>query len=125
MAKIRSSLYKLSILTGKWYKIKATQQLCTFCNQRTIENEFHFLLDCPNYEELRKGTFNSVAKIDNIDLKHGYKIKRLKQMFSVGKFINDGMKKGNKTTMRLCHYHLIKSTLCKESKKHINKNEPK
>ena len=67
MAKIRSSLYKLSILTGKWYKIKATQQLCTFCNQRTIENEFHFLLDCPNYEELRKGTFNSVAKIDNIE----------------------------------------------------------
>ena len=32
---------------------------------RKIENELHFLLDCPNYEKIRKDTFDSIAKIYN------------------------------------------------------------
>ena len=45
------------------------------CNQSAIENDLYFLLDCPNYEELRNDTFNPIVEIDNINLKHGNKIK--------------------------------------------------
>ena len=116
----------LLILTGKRYKREATQQICIFCNQRATENELQILIDCPNYEELRIDTFSSIAKIDNVNLKHGNKIKKLKQLFYIGSFrslnllgklINNTMKKWNKT---------VKSIFCKENKnKQINEKKCK
>ena len=59
---------------------KVTQRICRFCYQRAVENELHLLLDCPNYEEIRKDTFNFIIEIDNTNLNHGNKIKNLKHL---------------------------------------------
>lgn len=71
----------LSILTRKWYRIKATKRICKFCNQKATEIGLQFLLDCPNYQEIKKDTFTSVTETHNINLKDENKIK--KQLFSV------------------------------------------
>ena len=33
--------------------------MCKYCNQKAIENELHFALDCLNYEEITKDTLES------------------------------------------------------------------
>ena len=50
----RLSAHKLAIEAGRYQNIDREQRLCTFCNQHQIETEFHFLLICPKYIELRK-----------------------------------------------------------------------
>ena len=54
LSKLRLSSNKLAVVTGKWYKINKENRLCNFCNLNAIEDEFHFLIDCPNYKKLRK-----------------------------------------------------------------------
>ena len=48
LSKLRLSSNKLAVVIGKWYKIKKENRLCNFCNLNNIEDEFHFLIDCPN-----------------------------------------------------------------------------
>ena len=50
----RLSAYKLAMEAERFQNIEREQRLCTFCNQHQIETEFHFLLICPKYTELRK-----------------------------------------------------------------------
>ena len=54
LSKLRLSSNKLAVVTGKWYKINKEKRLCNFCNLNAIKDEFHFLIDCPNYKKLRK-----------------------------------------------------------------------
>ena len=59
-------------------------RLCNFCNLNAIENEFHFLIDCPNYEKLRKSLFKSIQDTERIDLSRGNITEKLRELFSNG-----------------------------------------
>ena len=52
MTKIRLSNHKLSIETGRHQKIDRLKRICPFC-PRYIENEEHFMIKCPIYNETR------------------------------------------------------------------------
>ena len=52
--KFRLSSHSLLIETGRYTGIPTEERLCNFCNMRKIEDEFHFLLVCPHYIELRR-----------------------------------------------------------------------
>ena len=54
LAKLRLSLHQLSIETGRHRNIDRPNRKCTVCNLNDIEDEFHFTLICPAYEDLRK-----------------------------------------------------------------------
>jgi hypothetical protein len=49
----RISSHKLMIEQGRYLNIDRDQRLCPFC-KNDIENEFHFLLICTTYLDLRK-----------------------------------------------------------------------
>ena len=55
ISKLRLSSHKLSIETGRYTKPKTPeeQRICQYCNLNTIENECHFVLQCPYYTEER------------------------------------------------------------------------
>ena len=38
---------------GRYRNIDRNQRFCTKCNMNVIENEFHFVLVCPFYRQLR------------------------------------------------------------------------
>ena len=78
LSKLRLSSNKLAVVTGKWYKINKEKRLCNFCNLNAIEDEFHFLIDCPNYKKLRKSPFKSIQDTEHIDLSRGNITKKLK-----------------------------------------------
>ena len=54
LTRLRVSAHRLEIEAGRWNKpipTPVTSRTCTLCN--VIENEFHFVLECPLYSELR------------------------------------------------------------------------
>ena len=51
--------------TGRHSNISRENRLCTKCNLRMVENEYHFLLVCPLYIEIRrKQSLNRITAID-------------------------------------------------------------
>ena len=84
LPKLRLSSNKLAVVTGKCYKINKENRLCNFCNLNAIEDEFHFLIDCPNYKKLRKSPFKSIQGTEHIDLSWGNITKKLRELFSNG-----------------------------------------
>ena len=55
LTRLRVSSHRLEIETGRWHKphkIPRNERKCQFCN--SLEDEFHFLLECSLYTNLRK-----------------------------------------------------------------------
>jgi len=53
--RLRTSSHRLAVETGRWHKpnkIPRNERKCLSCN--SLEDEFHFLLECPLYKEIRK-----------------------------------------------------------------------
>ena len=55
LASLRCGSLKLEIETGRYSTppTPADQRLCKYCSLSCIENEKHFLLHCPLYEDIR------------------------------------------------------------------------
>ena len=54
MSKLRVSSHRLEIETGRWARpnsIPFDQRVCKIC--RKLEDEYHFILECPIYDEIR------------------------------------------------------------------------
>jgi hypothetical protein len=54
IAKLRLSSHKLFIETGRHQNIVRDQRKCVLCNLNDIEDEYHFVLTCPYYADVRK-----------------------------------------------------------------------
>ena len=60
LAKLRLSSHRLEVETGRWAKPNAipfSERVCNVCNK--LEDEFHFVLECPIYLDIRKLYINS------------------------------------------------------------------
>ena len=57
LSRFRTSSHDLRIETGRYDDIDREQRRCKSCNMVKIEDEFHFLLVCPKYRELRSKYF--------------------------------------------------------------------
>lgn len=53
LARFRTSSHNLFIETGRYDNTPRHERLCKSCNMNQIEDEYHFLLFCPNYRALR------------------------------------------------------------------------
>ena len=63
LSKLRFLSNKLAVITGKLYKIKKENRLSNFCNVNALEDELHFLIDCPNHKKLRESALKSIQDI--------------------------------------------------------------
>ena len=54
ISKIRLSPHKLCIKTGRYIGIIREDRTCHKCNLVMIENEYHFILQCPFYINIRR-----------------------------------------------------------------------
>lgn len=54
LSKFRMSSHKLQIETGRHCNIKVEDRVCKHCNLNVIEDEKHFLMECPLYSTLRE-----------------------------------------------------------------------
>ena len=51
--KLRLSLLKFPVTTGRYDDIPYEQRYCTFCDEHLIGDEFHYTLVCKNFSDLR------------------------------------------------------------------------
>ena len=54
LSKFRLSSHDLEIERGRYINLDRNDRFCRFCNGNNIENEYHFLLICPLYRDLRR-----------------------------------------------------------------------
>ena len=59
LCRFRLSSHKLEIERGRYFNIPREERKCKLCHTNFVENEYHFLLVCPLYRELRKNYFKS------------------------------------------------------------------
>ena len=52
-AQFRCGILPIKIETGRFRKMKVEERLCEMCNLGKVEDEAHFLCECPRYKELR------------------------------------------------------------------------
>ena len=52
IARYRTSAHSLCIETGRHNNIPRNMRICKYCNLNDIEDEFHFILSCPLYNEI-------------------------------------------------------------------------
>ena len=53
-SKVCLSSHNLEIEKGRYRNIPRLERKCKFCQMNVVENEFHFLLACPVYNDLRR-----------------------------------------------------------------------
>ena len=56
LSKLRCSVHKLKVETSRHEGIAYEHRLCILCENNQVEDEFHFLMICPVYENLRMST---------------------------------------------------------------------
>ena len=60
VAKFRRGDHTLMIETGRHKKIDLEERMCKMCSQKMVEDERHFLLECPAYNKVRKSLMKHV-----------------------------------------------------------------
>ena len=61
LSRLRVSSHRLAIESGRWHKpniIPLNERKCQYCNK--LEDEFHFLLECPLYTHFRKKSHETI-----------------------------------------------------------------
>jgi hypothetical protein len=53
LSKYRLSSHKLAIEQGRYNDTERSRRACKFCNLNKVEDEYHFILECPHYGHLR------------------------------------------------------------------------
>ena len=54
MAQIRCGILPIRIEIGRFCNLPVENRLCEICNQNKVEDEFHFLMECPFYHHERQ-----------------------------------------------------------------------
>ena len=90
LTKLRLSNHSLLIETGRHSRIERPLRFCTFCPSM-IEDELHFLIQCPTYKEMRDKHFPPTG-LHNTEIsdkeKFHYMLKQ-EDLFMTAKFIFD------------------------------------
>lgn len=53
IAQLCSGSLKLRLETGRYIHEDLNDRICLVCDENAVENEKHFLFDCPAYQDLR------------------------------------------------------------------------
>ena len=63
MIKIRGGSSRLRIEQGRYTNEPVERRICIYCDNNQVEDEEHFMLLCPIYDDLRITLFNSLASL--------------------------------------------------------------
>ena len=59
LCKFRTTNHRLPIELGRWQNIERNNRLCLLCDTNPIGDEFHYILQCPHFEQNRKNLIPS------------------------------------------------------------------
>ena len=62
LAKLRTGILPLEIEVGRYRNLPEDERFCKICDTGLVEDELHFLFNCPAYDDIRKSFFFDKAK---------------------------------------------------------------
>ena len=66
LSRFRLSAHKLNVETGRYNSknryVKPEERICTSCTLGVCEDERHFLIDCPLYDNLRDNLYSAISE---------------------------------------------------------------
>ena len=60
LCQLRFGILPLRIETGRYVGEPVNSRICRFCNNNSVEDERHFLLECPEYDSIRLNAFRDL-----------------------------------------------------------------
>ena len=65
LSRLQTSCHQLEIEVGRHHKppIPENERICKYCSTSSIDNETHFLLECPATDSLRQTLWNTVQSV--------------------------------------------------------------
>lgn len=92
LTRFRLSSHSLEIETGRYNNIERSNRICKLCTQNVVESEYHFLLCCTAYSDLRKD-YNISSNWPNITkFKYIMSEKKESKVRNTAKYIYNAMK---------------------------------
>ena len=89
ICKYRICAHNLNTETGRFYDIPRNERFCTMCNLNVCEDEYHFILECTKYSDLRRKYIKSyywrnpsVYKLVQL-----MSVRNIKELNNFGKFL--------------------------------------
>ena len=107
ISKIVSSSHTLQIETGRHRDIPREDRLCKLCNLKQVEDEEHFMTECPAYNEIRLDYFGKeklIAKKMLLELEPAIMAAFLRSIYSIRKKLVEEKPQ---------EYHLVKHDIMK------------
>ena len=89
LTRFRLSSHNLEIELGRYQNIIRENRLCKLCTSNQTETEFHFLLSCPKYSEIRKQYFGTISWPTMSLFKNIVSTKNRKKLFKLCKYLKD------------------------------------
>ena len=90
IAKVRLSSHDFQIEKGRYDRRPVEERLCTNCNLKCVEDEYHVLLQCPRYNNHRQRFREEIFKIEpnfNMELQSVLSSNNGKILFCLGKYL--------------------------------------
>ena len=61
IAQFRSGTFPLQIEIGRHRNINVNDRLCCICNLNAVEDEFHVIRICPEYDTIRQKMYEAIS----------------------------------------------------------------
>ena len=68
LSKLRSGTFPIEIEKGRHRQLPVERRICKLCTKQAIEDEIHFVIKCPAYDQERQTMFNIANQKLTIDL---------------------------------------------------------
>jgi hypothetical protein len=60
ITRYRINSHVLNIESGRYVNIVRNERICTMCNKKSVEDEYHFILECDRYTDIRCKYINKI-----------------------------------------------------------------
>ena len=89
ICKYRISAHCLNIETGRFYNIERHHRLCNMCDKQEVEDEYHFILECDKYNDIKCKYLKSYyyERPSTFKLVQLLSVRNVKELNNLGKYL--------------------------------------
>ena len=95
LSRFRMSSHCLEIEVGRYSNIPQNDRMCKLCSNHQVESEYHFLLHCPLYSDLRQKYFGNIPHPNMHTFTNILSSKSVNTLLNTGRFLRDALKLRN------------------------------
>jgi hypothetical protein len=83
------SAHNLNIETGRFYDLDGHERVCSMCNLNVVEDEYHYILQCEKYIDVRRRYLKKYywLRLSCFKLVQLLSVHNIKELNNLGKYL--------------------------------------